>query len=517
MPMFTRRFATFLISGLALNVGSCSSGTTSPETSIQTWVRQASGPPARKDFEIRRANEARDSRTQQAVQTISRFEVEHRIADASAERLKELRDPNGRKDHRPLVTQGGRLQISTLFMAIADLIDESSQAHALDYRQLELIEQVASIGRREGFGVVVKVAQTEELSLAALYERPWLSVLTYAGPADIWAQDTGDIRTDHSVMVPARVGDPALIHGSILRDRLARLYPAATLTAPMALPELHRAIGQDYPLANFEVLGRVDRLGSRVSSASMAATGSPVQEAMTYLEGGNHLVGRDGPTTFAIVGRDSVAASRALMARDLDRQVSEQEVLEAIAHDLGVPPNELYPVEQPGEFHLDMSMMLLGPRVVLLNDAIEAARLEVEWMRADLEKMGALSAADEPLLSAHLDNIRQDAAARARMEDRTAADLEASGFTVHRVAGVFPHWLKKMNLMNMVLATSDQSEQYGVVFGADDRAEAYFAKKLLEEIPGRLQRIHFLSRSVSMPSGSGGIKCRVKPDGVVVP
>ncbi len=50
---------------------------------------------------------------------------------------------------------------------------------------------------------------------------------------------------------------------------------------------------------------------------------------MTYLEGGNVLLGTlPGGAPFALVGRDSVAVSRALLAHLLRRPVSEEEVTE---------------------------------------------------------------------------------------------------------------------------------------------------------------------------------------------
>src|SRR5262249_4213364 len=142
-----------------------------------------------------------------------------------------------------------------------------------------------------------------------------------------------------------------------------------------------------YPDSLFMFQGLVDTEGAQVVAAALArARGTALRQAMTYLEGGNVLLGTlpDG-APFALVGRDSVAVSRAFLARVLGRPVSEEDVTEVIAKDLGVERPRLFLVEQPGVFHLDMAMTLFAPGTVVFNDEREALRLQVAWLREDHE------------------------------------------------------------------------------------------------------------------------------------
>ena len=101
-------------------------------------------------------------------------------------------------------------------------------------------------------------------------------------------------------------------------------------------------------------------------------------------EFGDVVITRRGER-FALVGRDSIAVSRALVERHLGRPVGDSELWAAIAKDLGVEPARLHPVEQPWVFHLDMALTLLRPGTVVMNDAFEAFKLQAGWMREDYE------------------------------------------------------------------------------------------------------------------------------------
>ena len=77
------------------------------------------------------------------------------------------------------------------------------------------------------------------------------------------------------------------------------------------------------------------------------------------IEGGNMLAGSD----FIIVGKDSLYATMGVF------KVDESEAKALIGYDFGIAPERVFPVEQPGEYHLDMSMLLLTDRVVLLGQS----------------------------------------------------------------------------------------------------------------------------------------------------
>lgn len=97
------------------------------------------------------------------------------------------------------------------------------------------------------------------------------------------------------------------------------------------------------------------------------------------IEGGNMLAGSD----FIIVGKDSLYATMGVF------KVDESEAKALIAYDFGIAPERVFPVEQPGEYHLDMSMLLLTDRVVLLGQSEDCQKqaLIAQTMR-DLQGYG---------------------------------------------------------------------------------------------------------------------------------
>ena len=447
-----------------------------------------------------------------------------RVMDTAAvERVERLNSLWAVKPSAPPLPNDGSLRITTINMSIADVrtlgsLGGSRQGRELDVRQLSFINQLATIGQLEGFQVVVRVDKDQVKALAALENLRIVSVIQYEGPDDIWTEDTGDIRADHSISVPASARDRLLIVSSVLRDRVKR-FSNSSSSPKVDLDMLQRLLLEHYPDASFESLGRVNQLDSQRSFAVLGViNGAKIRQELAYLEGGNQLIGAlpDGED-YVIIGKDSVAASKAVLERDLGEPLTEKQVLRVIASDLGIKPAHIYPIEQPGEFHLDMSLMLIGSKEVVLNDAEEASHLQEQWLREDYAKLDEThEAADREQLESFVRDIREHARVRALAEDKTLVDLKAAGFTVHRMAGVFHDWRKRMNVMNTILGTNLEGQRYAVVFGADPRAEKYVAQKLLNEIPTGLDRIHFLSHQYSMPSGSGGIKCRSKPEGDVV-
>jgi hypothetical protein len=295
-----------------------------------------------------------------------------------------------------------------------------------------------------------------------------------------------------------------------------------------------------FPDALFMIQGLVEKDGGQAVAAAIAeARGAQLPEAITYLEGGNILLGTL-PTgaPYAVVGRDSAAVSRALLARHHSRPVSDIEVVAAIANDLGVTPGHLFLVEQPGVFHLDMAMTLLRPGTVLLNDALEAFHLQTQWLRDDHEawrpRRDAATPEDEYLRDLELwrgagrsleDTIQtlwKYTERFARYEARTLADLQAAGLTVIRVPGRFLHPTRPfdrdaMNFLNGEAGTNSCGRTYFITQGGDPRAERYIAARLLAPGTG-LDRLYLAPRLASRESlwEKGGTGCRVKAEGEIV-
>jgi hypothetical protein len=175
---------------------------------------------------------------------------------------------------------------------------------------------------------------------------------------------------------------------------------------------------------------------------------------------------------------------------------------------------------------------------VILDDAREALRLRRQWLEEDHlaqrpkpdapDYRAAMHAwtARRAALDAQIARLAIAAEERAAFEEMTLADLRAAGFEVHRMAGVFEPIRaendrmdeapesRRMNFMNAVLGTGAGDEKFGVYLGGDPRAEAYVRRKLLQEIPTGLARVHFLDREASagILEAEGGIACLTKLD-----
>lgn len=395
-----------------------------------------------------------------------------------------------------------------------------------DSTGLAFMNQMAHIGQYEGFRLVVRATRGNVAEVKSDIDRDAMPNVTFVpvpGHSDCWLEDHGEVTVDETVSVPAVIGDGKLIERAIDDDRLRRF--------------------DDEDKADFAKHGRVDECGNQESLVAMGmASGMASRLNFSYIEGGNVLPGTlpngDG---FALVGKDSVAVTRALLERDLKRRVRKDEVIGAMAKDLGMKPDNVHPVEQPGTFHLDMAMGLLGPGQVLLNDSREAVRIQADWLREDM-------AGDKPQASridaswltrgmrwmrmglwkwrAHkcekqIVKLQASAENRAWYEDRTLKDLKRAGFEVYRIAAVFPDPkggdIDVANFTNIRQGTSPNGERFVIALGGDARAERYVAHKLLSEIPCDVKRVWFLDRALTPKTLDlwGGIKCRTKGEGTV--
>lgn len=266
-----------------------------------------------------------------------------------------------------------------------------------DYTDAAIAETVARVGQLEGFSVVARLAPDSEWA-GPLSHVPGLVPVEVPESQYIWTEATAEIALDGTVSMTVRVGDQGLIGRSLLVDRVRRFYPEvppAELEELSELPDMPDGPPGALPLPvmrrfrdiMFMMQGFPEKEGGQEAAAVVAAVrGAPLREELTYLEGGNVLLGTlPGGEPYALVGGDSAAVSRALLERHHARPVSEAEVIAAMANDLGVAPARLFLVEQPWVVHLDMAMALLAPGVVVLNDALEAFRLQTRWLREDYE------------------------------------------------------------------------------------------------------------------------------------
>jgi hypothetical protein len=188
-------------------------------------------------------------------------------------------------------------------------------------------ELAARVGQLEGFSVVARIAPDGHWA-EHLSHIPGVVVTTLPTREYIWTEDITEIGLDGTFGMTARMGNRGLLRRSLFVDRMRRFYPELTTTdlgEINALPEvqdrppgeLPAHVMRRYPDIRFDIQGLVERdAGQEVGAATAVARGAALREAMTYLEGGNVLVGtRPTGEPYALVGRDSAAVARALLER----------------------------------------------------------------------------------------------------------------------------------------------------------------------------------------------------------
>ena len=378
---------------------------------------------------------------------------------------------------------------------------------AQDRASLGLISQMAAVGRVEDFQVVASCFPGEDRKLRRrLHQDTVGNVATVVNPGshDTWAEDHGEYTDAGEVVIPAMLSDNFPLESAIMNGRVRRFYPDA---AGLKLEDF-----SPYPKVDFSSQGAVnDRSTQQEALATAMATGaSGYRMAVSYVEGGNFMPGRraDG-TPFALIGKDSLAITAEVLRRGGRQGHSLGDAATQVARDYGLSRDQVVPVEQPGEFHIDMAMALAGPGQVILNDARAVADIQKQWVEEEYAgrwlQWGKLS---------KLDAIERRSEKLARYEDMVEKDLRKAGLEVYRIPGCFPATAgnSEMNFFNLRQGRNSKGQAFAVALGGDERAEAAFAETLLTKIPAGYQRIHFLDRDLTELTleMSGGIKCRTK-------
>lgn len=368
-----------------------------------------------------------------------------------------------------------------------------------DKVSLPYIAQMAVVGQVEGFHVVAD-AQPEDrkkaergLDKRAAENTTWIS---NEGGHDSWTEDHGEFTEDGAVVVPAILPEETEIDSWVIRDRATRYR---------AMEEA----GQKHPGCNYGVQGLLNgrHAQEELVNSAMSTGAEHIKMAVSYVEGGNILNGhRPDGSAYALVGRDSLAVTRNL----LGAQADEAAAVAQVAKDYGLKPENIIPLEQPGDFHLDMAMTLAGPGQVLLNDSRQVLALQKQWITEHYQHTW-FNRDQQP---SDLAEVEKKANKTAVFEDIVAKQLSAAGLEVFRVPGVFPKSVanEQMNFLNLRQGKNEAGQTFAVALGGEVRAEKAFAHTLLEEIPGDYHRIHFLDRKLTGETlhYNGGIKCRTK-------
>lgn len=372
-----------------------------------------------------------------------------------------------------------------------------------DPASLPFINHMARVGQVEGFHVVARCQPGQEDSFKQQVDPEVagnVTALPSWGVQDVWTEDHGEYTLSGGVIVPPLLQKGCEVYTPQALGRLERLYSqreADAVKPQLTQYNLDEVLGP-YPKANFPYQGAVhstETNGGMIGAA--LASGIPkYRMAVSYVEGGNLLPGtRPDGTPFALVGQDSVAITRSLMEVDAGQRPSDGKVLETIARDYGLQPNQLFAVEQPADFHLDMGMTLATPGHALLNDSLAVLELQKQWVKDPDE----------------LATLEQDARFRAEFEALSARDLQAAGLEVHRLAAVFPKSSgnPEMNFVNLRQGLNEEGQKFAVLLGGTpDREKA---------VAGELQKlgyehVHFLPSELTPQTLElwGGLKCRTK-------
>jgi len=392
------------------------------------------------------------------------------------------------------------------------------QYNPADPAGAEHIDQMASIGLLEGYVVEVLIHTEDQDHLLSLVSAEAESniqfTLSDSRPRQ-WAEDSGEFHQSGAVHVPhlTSPGQKTDPQQSITASRDQRGY---------LLNPNHRTD------SSINRIGADVASGSRQSEKISVGTGreSEVYENTSYIEGGNMLTGTHANgQPYALIGLDSVAATRQIIAGTIGNpeSVDIQRVRETIALDIGIDPRFIYFVEQPGEFHLDMGMVVMAPGQVVLNDALKVYELQQQWMIDDLLSLRDAMDPDEWLvlegvINSELAKMASRASVSHGYESRVAlAITQIPGLTLRRVAANFPgtSLLPLMNFLNGESGRGRDDSPFFVTNGGDARAEAYVAEQYLFQLDTGLKRVYFLDPRFSSLSlkDQGGIGCRTKGEG----
>ncbi|MDP7037662.1 MAG: hypothetical protein QGI45_00770, partial [Myxococcota bacterium] len=414
-----------------------------------------------------------------------------------------------------------------------------------------LAKDMIRIGVKEGFQVTVR-GNTQNLRESLTEkELEHVTFIDLPGNETPWVEDNGNVSRDGTMGVPPLVSDIDILREAIMDGRKDR-------------SDANVAAGGEELETDYTMQGAV--ASRREQSAKVAYALSAELDAdmsLGYIEGGNVLTGTlPSGEPYAVVGKDSYALSKAVIENDASaisgkaETFSQEQIKLLMAKDLGVDPENLILVEQPGDFHVDMSMCVWTPGTILVNDARAVGEIRFQEAKADLiaelptlpedasaEDKAALAQAkklisENPmgiekfskqlrdgsdymrdlgrllsysqgefnLIKAHTENL-------AAAEDLAAKQLEAQGLEVIRVPGRFGEFRETANFLNGEGGTNPNGKMFFITQGGNARYKLAFLNAL-KESGVKMPRIHFLNEEASKKSLSlsGGINCRAKVD-----
>lgn len=387
--------------------------------------------------------------------------------------------------------------------------DHSLQIESISMRSVqggvgrEFFQQLSQIGRIENFQMRGLVEPYNlEATGQALRDRGCGNFQLHPSNAKgEWLEDYSEPLLNGGRVVPGHFQGGSLnISGVLAGARTARLA-------------VHGLDGQ------FSEQGSVQQGRFQTSGGALAMLhGEKLYQAQSYVEGGNLLSGQraDG-SPYLLVGQDSLDLTQSLLTKRLGRTPSQEEVRQVVADDYGVAADQVFGVEQPGEFHLDMRMTALAPGVIGLQDSPWAARLQAGWIR---EEADASLPED---WQQKVEQLKVDADRAACYEALTRRDLEKAGLKVVPMPGAFRNMerfkVDGANFFNGRHGTNPQGERYTIMMGGTAKQEHLLADLLLGQGNLAVDRLYFLDPEANGATlrDAGGLKCRTKPHGRLAP
>lgn len=362
-------------------------------------------------------------------------------------------------------------------------------------------EQLADIGAVEGFHIygLAALGMSDGVERDMVAKKGHNFTISESHYNEVWLEDYGEPTIGGGRMVPAII-DQSKLGGNFVID--AQTKARTKRFEPLGL-------SSELPLQG----GVNESYLQYVAMGQSLAQGQHSSQGLSYLEGGNILPGQraDG-TPYLLVGADSQSITKSLLEVQSPGRSSDDAVLRAIASDTGMRPEQVTVIEQPGDFHIDMRMMPIGPGEFILQDSRQAASRQIEWMKDE----GTLTNAAQEKLEAWGQRV-------APYEDLCGRQLEQAGFKVHRVAGAFldvasEETVDSVNFFNARHGTDNQGQRYSIFMGASSKQEAYFAQLLLDDLKAPIDRLYFTDPEVTASSLQlqGGLKCRTKSLGTIL-
>lgn len=353
-----------------------------------------------------------------------------------------------------------------------------------------------------------------------------------------WAQDALSFHERGIVKVPSIAfispEDTAAVEGA--RDqRLTSLF------------------GEDFPTCDFESIGRVDQFLDQLSYLDyLFSRDVELDKSMigfTYNEGGNCLIGTKNGEPCAIIGRDTIEMNKRLLERELSNMglfknaegvwerdipfsretcgLSESDVIQLLAVDLGIKPASIFVIEQV-DYHLDMRAAFIDDSTIMLHSAAQSFDLFQDFINYQID-LGQVSEAISARLDERLEQLEENLAEYSGYEDAAESDLRAQGFRVIRTAGIFKNMLENhpsnhhINYFNTLFirtasiddpstdSRSIEIKKIVIALGSEPFFNHRFEEIIREHIPD-IHRVYFIKQDLSekLLIEDGGISCATK-------